>query len=575
MPNQHSKSKDGIAKSLTGILGLDEITEGGLPKGRPTLVCGGPGCGKTILGMEFLVHGARDYGEPGVFVAFEEAARELNVNFASMNFDIPGLCAHKKLHVEHIRVERSEIEEAGEYDLEGLFVRLKGAIDSVGAKRIVLDTIECLFSGFQDVLILRAELRRLFAWLKEKGLTAIITAETGDGTLTRHGLEEYVADCVILLDHRVANQNSIRRLRIIKYRGSHHGASEYPFLIEKGGFSVLPLSSLRLDHKASTQRIPTGIAGLDAMLEGKGFFRGSSVLVSGSAGTGKSSIAAHFVQAACRRRERALIFASEQSCDESIRNMRSIGIDLEPWVKKGLLRFHAMRAGFCGLERHLLLMEQETRDFAPHVVVVDPITNFGSLGSYDEVKSMLTRLVDLFKTREITAMFTSLTPGGAETADSIVGISSLMDAWLLLRNLEGDGERNRGLCVLKARGTAHSNQIREFLLTDNGARLVDVYVGAQGILTGSARLRQEAADREAGQQRGENAERQRRNLALKRQQLEAHIAGLRAKFEAEERELQRCLKQTDLQDKHISTERLDAAHLPPMGAAAGRGNGRA
>ena len=575
MSNDAVKGKKGILKSPSGIAGLDEITEGGLPKGRPTLVCGGPGCGKTILGMEFLARGAREYGEPGVFVAFEESARELNVNFASLNFDIAALCAQKKLHVEHVRVERSEIEEAGEYNLEGLFIRLKQAIDAVGAKRIVLDTIEYLFSGFQNTLILRAELRRLFAWLKERGLTAVITAERGKGTLTSYGLEEYVADCVILLDHRVANQQSVRWLRSIKYRGSHHGANEYPFLIENGGFSVLPLSSLRLDHKASAQRVPTGIAGLDAMLGGKGFFRGSSVLVSGGAGAGKSSLAAHFVDAACRRGERALIFASEQSSHESIRNMRSIGIDLERWVKKGLLRFRARRTGFCGLEKHLVLMEQETREFAPRVVVVDPITNYGSLGSNDQVKSMLTRLVDLFKARDITAMFSSLITGGKAAEEGVVGVSSLMDTWLLLRNLEEDGERNRGLYVLKARGMAHSNQIREFLLTDNGARLMDVCVGPGGILTGSARMRQEAEDEAAGRKRGEETKRKRGDLELKRQRLEAHIATLRAEFEAEERELQRSLALAEGRDKMTAAERVVAAHLRQMGAAAGRGNGRA
>ncbi len=572
MSNERVKHQQ-IEKSPTGIRGLDEITEGGLPKGRPTLVCGGPGCGKTVLGMEFLVRGVTQYHEPGVFMAFEETPRELGENFASMRFDLAALCARKKLYVEHIRVERSEIEETGEYDLEGLFIRLQAAMDGIGAKRVVLDTIECLFAGFRDTNILRAELRRLFRWLKERGVTAIVTAETGDGRLTRQGLEEYVADCVILLDHRVSEQNSIRRLRLIKYRGSVHGTSEYPFLIGADGFSVLPLSSLRLDHKASNQRISSGIPRLDAMLGGKGFFRGTSVLVSGCAGTGKSSIAAHFVQAACQRGERALFFASEQSKDEIIRNMRSIGIDLELWVKRGLLRFHTSRAGFCGLERHLVTMYEETTAFVPKVVVVDPITNYGSIGNYDEVKSMLTRLIDLFKSRDITAMFTSLTAASHELEDSVVGVSSLMDAWLLLRNLESNGERNRTLYVWKSRGMAHSNQVREFLLTDKGAQLLDVYLGSAGVLTGSARRTQQAQERAATLERKQDVARRQAALERKRQQLHAQITSLREEFETEERELTRSVKQLEARETQIATDRTEMAQFRQADAAV-RGNGR-
>ena len=544
-----------VRKCPTGIAGLDEITEGGLPQGRATLVCGGAGCGKTVLGMEFLVRGAREQNEPGVFMAFEETTRELSENFASMSFEIAALCARKQLYVEHVRVERNEIEETGEYDLEGLFIRLQSAIDSVRAKRVVLDTIECLFAGFKDTNILRSELRRLFRWLKEKGVTSVITAESGEGKLTRHGLEEYVADCVIFLDHRVADQNSIRRLRVVKYRGSLHGTSEYPFLIGKDGFSVLPLSALRLEHKASTARVSSGIPRLDTMLASKGFYRGSSILISGSAGTGKSSIAAHFVQAACRRGERALFFASEQSSAEIIRNMRSIGIDLETWVKRGLLRFHAVRAGFCGLERHLVMMHEQSEAFAPQVTVVDPITNYGLLGTPEEVKSMMTRLVDMLKSRQITAMFTSLTTAGHEPEDSVVGVSSLMDAWLLLRNLESNGERNRGLYVLKARGMAHSNQVREFLLTDHGAQLLDVYTGPAGMLIGSARVAQQARDRAAAVERAEEAQRRRFELKRKHQQLEAQIAGLRAEFAAEEERLRRSTREGERQQRQIATER--------------------
>jgi len=574
MPATRVKPTKSIEKSPTGVAGLDEITNGGLPHGRPTLVCGGPGCGKTVLGMEFLVRGATQYDEPGVFMAFEETTRELNENFASMNFAISSLCAQKKLYVEHVRVERNEIEETGEYDLEGLFIRLQRAIDQVGAKRLVLDTIECLFAGFRDINLLRSELRRLFRWLKEKEVTAIVTAETGEGHLTRQGLEEYVADCVIFLDHRVADQNSIRRMRVVKYRGSLHGTSEYPFLIGSEGFSVLPLSSLRLNHKAGYQRISSGIPALDSMLGGKGFFRGSSILVSGAAGTGKSSLAAHFVQAACQRGEQCVYFASEQSPQEITRNMRSIGIDFERWVRKELLHFHSVRAGFCGLEKHLVMMNEEIRKFSPNVVVVDPMTNYGSIGDADEVKSMMTRLVDLFKSQQITAMFTSLTSAGHSVEDSIVGVSSLIDTWLLLRNLEAGGERNRGLYILKSRGMAHSNQIREFQLTDNGARLVDVYVGPEGVLTGSARAAQEARDRAVSQEQKQAVERKHVDLEDKRRQLEAQICEMRAKFEAEERELTRSMARLQARDEQTASDRVHMAHLRQQAGAAVRSNGR-
>jgi circadian clock protein KaiC len=547
-------AKAGIAKCATGITGLDQITEGGLPKGRPTLLCGGAGCGKTILAMEFLVRGAAQFGEPGVFMAFEETGKELSDNVASMGFDLPALIAHKKLIVDHVRVERSEIEESGEYDLEGLFIRLDAAIRQVGAKRVVLDTIESLFSGFSNTSILRAELRRLFQWLKSKGCTVIITAEAGDGRLTREGIEEYVADCVILLDHRVEEQNSIRRLRVIKYRGTTHGTSEYPFLIGRTGISVLPLSSLKLDHQASAHTISSGIPRLDTMLGGKGFYRGTSILVSGGAGTGKSSIAAHFVRAACQRGERALYIASEQSVSEVIRNMRSIGVDLEPWVKKGLLHFYASRPGSFGLERHLVTIHDLTAAFNPKVVVIDPITNFESIGTHGEVKSMVTRLIDVFKSRHITALFTSLTNGDSVAESSEVGISSQTDAWLLLRNLECNGERNRGLYVLKARGMAHSNQIREFLLTDHGVELVDVYLGPSGMLTGSARIAQDRRERaEAADQ--QQIERKKLQLTRKRLDLEAQIARMKAKFEAEQQSLLRELGRLEVADEGCAQAR--------------------
>lgn len=567
--------RHGIAKSPTGIAGLDQITEGGIPAGRPTLVCGSAGCGKTVLAMEYLVRGATEFDEPGVFMAFEETEKELSQNVASMGFDLSALIARKKICLEHIRIERSEIEETGEYDLDGLFIRLQSAIDSVGAKRVVLDTVEALFSGFDNTRILRAELRRLFAWLKSKGVTAIITAETGDGKLTRYGIEEYVADCVILLDHRVEDQNSIRRLRVIKYRGSLHGTSEYPFLIGSTGISVLPLSSLKLDHQASHQRISSGVPRLDAMLGGKGFYRGSSILVSGGAGTGKSSLAAHFVVAACQHGERALFLASEQSPDEIIRNMRSIGIDLEPWVKRGLLHFYASRPGSFGLEKHLVTIHNLTTLCDPKVVVIDPITNFMSIGTPSEVKSMVTRLIDTFKARNITALFTSLTSGDSTPESSEIGVSSQMDAWLLLRNLEANGERNRGIYVLKARGMAHSNQIREFVLTDHGVKLVDVYVGPAGLLAGSARVAQAARETAEALERKQELERKSAELTHKRQQLEEQIERMRAEFALEERGLMRELDIMENRQKQVALDRREMGQFRQVDVASGHKNGRA
>lgn len=476
-----------LPKSATGIQGLDEITGGGLPRGRPTLVCGSAGCGKTLLAMEFLVRGATEFGEPGAFFAFEETAPELAENVRSLGFDVDALVKRKKLVIDHIRVERAEIEETGEYDLEGLFIRLGQAIDEVGAKRVVLDTLEVLFGGLSNQGILRSELRRLFRWLKDKGVTAVITAERGQGALTRHGLEEYVSDCVIMLDHRVNEELSTRRIRIVKYRGTTHGTNEYPFLIDEHGISVLPITSLGLQHDASTERVSTGVPGLDEMLGGQGVYRGSTVLITGRAGTGKTSLAAHFVVAACKRGERCLYFSFEESPAQITRNMRSIGLDLTPLVRKGLLRFHAARPSAYGLEMHLVTLHKQVKEFKPAVVVIDPITTFLGTSSTREAEGMLMRLIDFLKFEGITAVFTSLTHGGDAVETSTAAVSSLIDTWLLLRDLESDGERNRGLYVLKSRGMAHSNQIREFLLTDKGVALIDVYRGAGGVLVGSAR----------------------------------------------------------------------------------------
>ena len=539
-----------LPKSPTSIQGLDEITGGGLPKGRPTLVCGDAGCGKTLLAMEFLVHGATLHDEPGVFISFEETEKELTSNVTSLGFDLSSLVKHKKIWLEHIHVEKGEIEESGEYDLKGLFVHIHQAIESIGAKRVVLDTIESLFSALPNATAVRAELRRLFGWLKKKGVTAIVTGERGNGTLTRQGLEEYVSDCVILLDHRVTEQASIRRLRIVKYRGSLHGTNEYPFLIDEDGFSVLPVTSIGLNHISFNERIYTGIPRLDTMLSGKGYYRGSTVLVSGTAGTGKTSIAAQFVEAACKRGESVLYFAFEESPSQFMRNMSSIGIHLEQWVKKGLLHFHAARPTLFGLEHHLTTTIKLINKIKPQIVVLDPIDAFVMGGNQTEVKIMLLRLVDYLKMKNITAFFASLNTAGENQELTDMSISSLIDTWLLLRDIEIGGERNRGLYILKSRGMSHSNQIREFKLTDHGIELLDVYVGPEGVLTGSARLSQEAKNTAEQLLRQQDIERKKFGLELKRAAAEAHIVVLQSEFKTEESET---LKMIEMQNAKLKT----------------------
>ncbi|MBU2466147.1 MAG: circadian clock protein KaiC, partial [Bacteroidetes bacterium] len=525
-----------LPKSPTGIHGFDEITLGGLPTGRPTLVCGGAGCGKTLFGIEFLVRGATQFDEPGVFMSFEETNEELIINVASLGFDLNDLIKNKKIVLDHVHIERSEIEETGEYDLEALFIRLGYAIDSIGAKRVVLDTIESLFAGLPNQLILRAELRRLFRWLKDKGVTTVITGERGDKTLTRQGLEEYVSDCVIMLDHRVTEQTSTRRLRVVKYRGSIHGTNEYPFLIDETGFSVLPVTSLGLEHEVSNEKISSGIKALDEMLEGKGYYRGSTVLVSGTAGIGKTSTAAHFAEAACKRGERVLYFCFEESPSQLMRNMLSIGIKLEPWVKKGLLRFQATRPTLYGLEMHLAVTHKFVNEFKPDIVILDPINTFVTGDKEIEVKTLLMRIVDFLKVNQITALFTSLTSADCRIESSDAGISSLIDTWILLRDIELNGERNRGMYVLKSRGIANSNQIREFILTNHGVELRDVYIGSKGVLTGSARIAQEAHENSEVLTRKHEIEFKKREIVRKRKELEAKLETLRADFGAEEAE---------------------------------------
>ena len=484
----------GIAKCPTGIRGLDEILSGGLPRGRPTLIAGSAGCGKTLLAMEFLIHGIQQFGETGVFMAFEENERELIHNVASLGFDLPTFIRRKQLALDYVHIERSEIEETGEYNLEGLFVRLNTMIQQTAAKRVVLDSLEALFAGLQNEAILRSELRRLFRWLKDKGVTAVITGEQGLNKLTRHGLEEYVSDCVLFLDHRIRNQVSTRRVRIVKYRGSAHGTNEYPLMIDEHGFNVLPISSLGLNYAVSEARISSGIQRLDAMLGGLGYYRGSSILVTGAAGTGKTSMASAFVDSACRRGERCLYFAYEESPDQIMRNMASVGYNLARWERKGLLRFRASRSTLYGLEQHLVSIYREVNEVHPTVAVFDPITTMRPIGDEMAIQAMLTRVVDTLKTKGVSALFTSLTHEGID-GQSEAGISSLMDSWILLRNVESGGERNRLLFILKSRGTAHSNQVREFVLTNRGIRLMDVYVGQGEVLAGSARMVQEAKDR--------------------------------------------------------------------------------
>jgi len=550
-----------LPKCPTGIQGLDEITSGGLPRGRPTLVCGGAGCGKTLLAAEFLVRGAMQFGEPGVFMAFEETEAELKANVASLGFDLAGLIKRKQIVLDYVHLEPGEVQESGEYDLEGLFVRLNCAIDAIGAKRVVMDTLEALFAGLRNEAILRSELRRLFRWLKDKGVTAVITAERGREQLTRHGLEEYVSDCVILLDHRVNDQIATRHLRVVKYRGTLHGTNEFPFLIGDEGLSVLPITSLGLNHKVSTERIATGIPRLDAMLGGQGFFRGSSILITGTAGTGKTIISCNFAQAAARRRERVLYFSFEESPNQIIRNMHSIGLRLEPLVKQGLIRFHSARPSLYGLEMHLATMFKEIAAFQPDVVIVDPITSLMDLGTSSEGKGMVTRLIDYLKAGQVTSLFTSLTQGGHALQQSEGGMSSLMDSWLLLQDFEGNGERNRVLYVLKARGMKHSNQIREFLISDHGIDVVDAYIGPSGVLTGSARAAQNALEQAAVRTSQQEAARRKREIERKRAAIERQIRGLRSDYEAEAVELRRIDEQVGTSTLMLNTERAESGRL--------------
>lgn len=529
-----------LPKAPTGIDGLDDITEGGLPLGRPTLVCGSAGCGKTLLAMEFLVRGVQEFDEPGVFMAFEETAEELTANVASLGFDLPALQAAGKLRLDHVHVDRSEIEETGEYDLEGLFIRLGHAIDSIGAKRVVLDTIEALFSGFPNQGVLRSEIRRLFRWLKDRGVTTVITAERGEGSLTRQGLEEYVSDCVILLDNRVIDQITTRRLRIVKYRGTTHGTNEYPYLITEDGFSVMPVTSLKLEHQVSDNIVSSGIPGLDAMFGRGGFFEGSSILLTGTAGTAKTTLAVSFAREMCQQGKRCLYFAFEESPQQLVRNMKSVGLDLTDCLANGRLRIEASRPTLNGLEQHLVTIHKIIAEDRPDAVVIDPISNLVSVGSISEVRSMLTRLIDFLKVNNITALMTSLISGrNVQQEMTEEGVSSLVDTWITVRDLEGIGERNRGLSILKSRGMAHSNQVREFLVTSEGIKLLDVVLGPTGIVTGAGRRAQQLREELAALTQQQEHERQDRELERRRRVLEGTINNLRTEFESVEDELRR------------------------------------
>jgi circadian clock protein KaiC len=547
-----------LKKCPTGIGGLDEITFGGLPQGRPTLVCGGPGSGKTLFGIEFIVNGAQKFNEPGVIITFEEKADELGVNVASLGFDLQKLQSEKKIKIDYVHVDKSQIEETGEYDLSGLFVRLEHAINSVNAKRVLLDTIENLFAGLSNEGILRSEIRRLFQWLKDKGVTTVITGERGTTNLTRQGLEEYVSDCVILLEHRVQNQVSTRLLRVIKYRGTFHGTNEYPFLIDHDGISVLPITSLELNYDVSSKTISSGVPTLDEMLNGgDGFFRGATILVSGTAGTGKTSVCASFVNAACMRNERALFFAFEEPPKQIIRNMASIGMDLQQHVDKKLLRFHSSRPTVHGLEMHLVDMHKKIVDFKPHVIVIDPITNLATVGSLSEVKSMLVRLIDHLQKSQISVMFTALNYVSDFTQQADEGISSLVDAWITVRDLESNGERNRGLYIMKSRGMKHSNQIREFVITDNGLELVDVYLGPNGVLIGSAREEQRLEEAAGLELKSYAGNRRDREIQRKRTVLDAKIASLKEEFESVKDELNRTSQEEDLRKTILNRNRQE------------------
>ncbi|MEQ9357316.1 circadian clock protein KaiC [Coleofasciculus chthonoplastes] len=554
-------AKNQLRKCPSGIKGLDEITDGGLPLGRTTLVCGTAGCGKTLMGMEFIVRGILDYSEPGVFMAFEETAAELTQNVTSLGWDLEELTATEKLSIDYVYIDPQEIEETGDYDLEALFIRLGSAIDAIGAKRVVLDTVEVLFSGLSNTAIVRAELRRLFRWLKTKGVTAIVTGEKGENSLTRYGIEEYVSDCVIRLDHRLYEDISTRKLQIVKYRGSSHGTNDYPFLINSDGITVLPITSVGLDHTVTHERISSGIERLDTMLGGEGYFRGSSILITGTAGTGKTTLAAHFAEATCRRGERCLYFAFEEAPQQIIRNMQSVGINLPEFVNQGLLRFQARRPTAYGLEMHLVQIHSLIKEFQPTVVIIDPMSNLTMGGTILQAKAFLFRLIDLLKSQQITVFLTNLIQGGMPVEQTEIGVSSLMDTWLEVRFVESNGERNRVFFILKSRGMKHSNQVRELKLTKQGVELVDVYLGEGMVLTGTARKIQAEKEKAMNLTRKQQFERKRRDFARQKAIFQSQITALQAQLEREEENIEEMMQEEQSQQDNLQQNRVAIAQL--------------
>ncbi|MEG4121639.1 circadian clock protein KaiC [Microcoleus sp. N9_B4] len=552
-----------LSKCPTGIQGLDEITDGGLPQGRPTLICGSAGCGKTLFGVEFLVRGATRYGEPGVLVTFEETASEITQNVASLGWNLNQLIAEGQILIDHVYIEPSEIEETGEYDLEALFLRLGYAIKKIGAKRVLLDTIEVLFAGLANANIVRAEIRRLFHWLKDQGVTAVITGERGDKTLTRQGLEEYVSDCVIKLDQKTLEDIATRTLQVVKYRGSRHSNNEYPFLIEENGISVLPVTSLKLDHVVSNERISTGISQLDEMFGGQGYYRGSSILVTGRAGTGKTTLAAYFAQATCLRCERCLYLATEESPQQILRNLNSIGLDLAPYVEQGLLQFDAVRPTNYNLEMRLFKIHRWVKEFQPSTIIIDPMSNLILSGSFMQTKSFFMRLIDYLKSQQITVFMADLTPGDTDSdhEQTEMGVSSLMDTWLELQTVKVNGERNRILYALKSRGMMHSNQVREFIVTSEGVKLVEVYLGEGKVLTGTERLNQELKEKSASKKRRQNFEVKKREYEQEKKLVQAQINALQMQLLNRDAELDLLLEEEQEEEKALLENRTFMGRL--------------
>jgi len=550
-----------LKKTPSGINGFDEITDGGLPKNRPTIICGNTGSGKTVISMEFLVKGALKYNEPGVFMSFEETREELATNMESLHFDLDSLIKKRKIYIEYLEIDKSQNIEAGRYDLEGLFVRLQNAITSIGAKRVVLDSLDALFYGLNNNAI-RPEIKRLFKWLKEKEVTAIITSESDNGFSTKNGLEQYVADCVIALDNRTVNQTTTRRIKIVKMRGSVHGINEYPFSIDMNGISVLPLISQLANQSLSTVRISSGVKDLDGMLDGKGFFEGSSILVSGSAGTGKTSIAISLINATCIKKIRGLYCAFEESSSQITRNMLSIGLDIEPYIKSGVLKMYSSRPTIQNLELHLIAIQKIIEEFDPKIIVLDPITNLIAEGINTEIRQMLAHFVDFLKSKNITVLFTAaITLETVKSNPSDEGISAMVDTWILVRDIETNSERNRGIYILKSRGMNHSTQVREFVITDNGLSLLPIYISAGGILTGSAKLEHTLQKEEQNKLFKNEIKTRNSEIERKRKMMEENIALLKTNFESEVAILNEIEIEGDLLAESKEKDKLEITEL--------------